>query len=397
MVGILKTRAEIDRLIEIVDANRDGEVSTDELAAVDKYALVAEGLGITDYESLHFFTTLYKPGTEVVRNADGTYIATDEPQSLRAECVAAYEDNFLLDAILNIEGRDVETMEPALQKMEEDWVALHYEESRRPFNTKTVRENFVKYSQKNSFDEMGLKVDDVAAKFSTADLKLLKEGVTLMEFVAQQNVFYDYPQMDFFKFIEGYEKVDLSTMERRKEIGHNGTCTVVVAWALHFLKLVENKNIELLLISDHVTLCIQTSQGPVYLDPAGGQGFQPPYYYDSGFWGPNKTVHRGSEDALESWQIFAAVYGNIGSSYIKRASQIEGFDESARAGRDVHYKNALKYFGAALEIYPDDVTANYNYGRTLARLDDREGARHYYNRALAINPHYQQALTALGE
>ncbi len=382
MVTILKTNAEIEHLKETIettlDRDHDGVVAEAEL--IDNYALAADelksyGIDGTNARALRFFTTTYQPGTEVELTADGDYVPTNAPQSLRAECVAAYENGDLMDAALNVEGDNNAPALPTLMKMEDEWLELVHAS---PFNPKTVREGFIKYSEQQSWQEMGLDPATIAGKFTTEDLRKLHDGVRLMKFVAQQKILYEKEQTSFSKFLEGRQRADMSDMTgQRQKTVHYGTCTVVVTWALHLLELVNNKNFKAMIISDHVTLCVQTSQGPIYLDPAAGLGFQPPSYYDNR--APKEIIRRAREEPVEPWQILGAVYGNIAANY----------DNTG------HSAEAKKYYLAALEIYPEDVTTNYNYGKMLRSHGDLQGAREYFNKALAINPHYENAKKAL--
>lgn len=382
MVTVLKTSAEIAHLRETIettlDRDRDGVVSNAELA--DNYALADDelksyGIDGTNARALHFFTTKYQPGTEVELTADGEYVQTNAPQSLRAESLTAYENGDLMDAALNAEGVNVATALQILLPMEDKWLALH---DRSSFNPKTVRNDFAKYSEKSSWEEMGLDPATVADKFTADDLHSLYDGVLLMKFISQEKILYDKEQVSFSKFLKGRQRADMSDMTgQRQQTVHDGTCTVVVTWALHLLKLIENKNFKVMIISDHVTLCVSTSQGPIYLDPAAGMGFQPPSYYDNR--SIKERIRRGREDPAEPWQVLSAVYGNIAA----------GFMNSGNSAM------AEKYYQAALEIYPEDVTTHCDYGNLLKRRGDKSGARAHYNKALAINPHYERAKKAL--
>jgi tetratricopeptide (TPR) repeat protein len=129
-------------------------------------------------------------------------------------------------------------------------------------------------------------------------------------------------------------------------------------------------------MSNHVTLCLETSQGLIYLGAAANLGFQPPSYYENQT--PEESVRRVGELPAEPWQVLGEVYYNVGQSLYEKN----------------HNEEAKLYLESSLEICPEYVTAPYLFGSTLKYLGDKMGARKHYLKALEINPNYELARKA---
>lgn len=371
---ILKTRAEIQRLTEIasetLDANRDGNITDAELQ--DGYALMADDLesfGIDNIKDLHFLSSVYKPGTEVEKTPDGEFIVSSRPQSLRSDCIASYNNGQLMDAALQVEGDSPSEITAAtknLEHLELAWCSF-YEKRVSRFNSSIFKSNFERYCNDKAWRQMGAEPTSFVAKLNNVELKQLYDGALLLEFLREQNVVYDAPQAKFFDFL---------TAGSGK---HKGTCTILSTFALHLLKITHNDSFRPILMSDHVTLCLETSQGLIYLGAAANLGFQPPGYYENQ--PPEKSVRRVGESPAEPWQVLGEVYYNVGQSLYEK----------------YHNEEAKLYLESSLEICPENVTAQYLLGSTLKYLGDKKRAREHYLKALAINPNYELARKAYDE
>lgn len=368
---VLKTRAEIRRLAEIasdtLDEDRDGTVSDTELT--DNYALAADELSdfdITSVEELRYWTSLYKPGTDVAKASDGSYIASDSPTSLRAECLSAYENGQLMDAALQIEGQSQGDLSAAtwkLERIESAWRDF-YESGAARYDPKRLKSLWKAYCDGPTWEASGQDPKEVFESFNAADLRRLYDGALLLAFLERENVIYDEEQKSFADFLK-------SDAGPRK-----GDCTIHSTLALHLFKLAGVEGYLPVILPSHVTLCVETSRGPVYL---GAFGFQPPGYYENR--PPAETIRRGWEPSSEPWQVLSTVYTNLGSVHYGRRE----------------WKEARRHLEAALEISPENPSAQYLLGASLENIGDHNGATEHYRKALDLSPGYSLPLQELNK
>lgn len=368
----LKTRAEIQRLIqirdEVLDTNHNAEVSEAEL--MGNYASVAdelESFGIETVKDLRYWTSYYRPNTEVKKGLDGEYAPVERSDSLRFQAVSAYENNELMDAALQIEGNQDAANDQAtsqLVRWEDDWRKFY--DQHVDMTQNEIRRQFVQQIEDGAWGSFwydGLTPEACAAAFNAADLKAIKNSLILQIFYTEKKISYEKDQNRFHELLTESEP-------------HQGNCNVLATLALHLLKVVDDDSIAPLLIPEHVTLCVNTSQGSIYLDPAADLGFRTPNYYEKR--GARDPIRRNLEAPVEPWEILTATYTD--SALVK--------------SKNNDFEGSIKDLNSALEICPENMFAHMNLGVNYEAMGDRQAAMEHYRKAIDISPTYKPALEA---
>jgi regulator of sirC expression with transglutaminase-like and TPR domain len=364
----LKTRAEIQQLIqirdEIFDTDRDGEVSETEF--LDNYVHVADELvsfGIETAKDLGYWTTDYKPGTEVLKAPDGEYDVIANPVSRRYGAMTDYRNGELADAALRIEGSQPESV-ALLSSLEGEWDDFYRTVAN--LSLEKIREEFANQVESPVWESIwysGLDPKGIAGAFTDEDLDALKNGIILQMFFKEKNISYRQEQKNFGNFLAQHG-------------ARNGNCNVLCTLALHLLQRIDDLNFAPILIPNHVTLAVKTSLGTLYLDPALGMGFKTPEYYDKR---GTKTVERRSlEMPVEPWEILAVAH--LDTAIAKRShGDMDGY---------------IHELEISLEICPKNPMAHYDLGMALAERGDAKSAREHFRKALESSPGFEPALRA---
>ncbi|HLD46124.1 MAG TPA: tetratricopeptide repeat protein, partial [bacterium] len=292
-------------------------------------------------------------------------------QSLRARCKSAYDDGFLMDVALQIDGAkgtDLDTFSNQISGWETQWQSY--------FNQRMGELEAGRISMQNL--AAVFRGACHAERWSKAGLDPIKffdnlnedEKKTVYEAILLR---YYFKNMIRLRWDE--DQSDTTVFMKTKK----GNCTVLNVMAQHMLRTTGSNLYRSLILPNHITLTLQTSQGQLYFETSGDLLFYPPGYYEK--LTDHEFIRRNDQTEIEPWQTLGAVYSNAGY----------------RAVLDRDWEKARVALEAALDIVPDSTNANHFMGKTLMQLGDREGAIRHFRRALDSSPGYTDSQRLLDE
>ncbi len=364
---MIRTKAEVDHLRELIrdtlDTDGDGVVR-DDVELMDNYALVADELeawGIYDAPSLNFWANEYEVGTEVSLQQDGTYAVTKGKQSLRGDCLRAYENGDLAYAALEIENGNPTKRglaEQRLIKLEAEWREYFTQQS-QSYSRENFARIFAAHSLTDGWEYNNIDPAAIAADFSDAEMKTMFSVMTYMDFIQIKGIKY---QPDIY---------NMTDMLGSGPGIQGGTATHNIL-ALHLLKSTGESGIGFTSFPHNTPLSFNTKQGTLFFF-ATSKIF-PLDHYDTT--SPQTgDVRREYESVMEPWQALA-------SSYLEVANQ-----SYARGD----YQQAKTDYEATLEICPEHLPTRYAYAQCLKAMGDVDGAIENLNELFKIHPSYEPA------